>query len=288
MAITELRIAALSRLIDAAAEQESQVKSRAAMQLASGLEVDRATIELGRLQQHLRAAESDLSDERAACSNSTGRPCERFVSPEQASRYLDNWVDIDLESLLSRAKIANRPDIKALASAADAARHSQAFFRRQKIPDPTVRLGYVHDAFWVSGAQPNSLEVSLSLPVPMFDWGQAGVHSAGMEAEGYATERQSVLQTTTAIVPSLIERLKAQRERRRTLITELIPRAKAVLDDVVRAYDTKLLSMGDVIQARRALLELTLEEIDGLADAYAAVLGLRAQIALSENEGCTP
>jgi hypothetical protein len=46
--------------------------------------------------------------------------------------------------------------------------------------------------------------------------------------------------------------------------------------------------MGDVIQARRALLELTLEEIDGLADAYAAVLGLRAQIALSENEGCTP
>lgn len=288
MAVTELRIAALTRLLEAATEQERQVQARAAMQLASGLEVDRAAIERGRLEQQLRAAESDLSEQRAACSASTGLYCARFPTPEQATGFLGNWVNVNLEVLLSHASAEQRPDVKALASSAEAARHAQTFYRRQKIPDPTVRVGYVHDQFWVSGAQPNALELTVTVPIPLFDWGQAGARSAGAEADGYTAERQSILRTTNAVLPALSERLEAQRERRKTLVTELIPRAQAVLNDVVRAYDTKLLSMNDVIQARRALLELMLEEIDGLTDAYSAVLGLRAQIALSDNEGCTP
>jgi cobalt-zinc-cadmium efflux system outer membrane protein len=256
------------------------------MQVASGLEVDRAAIERGRLEQQLRAAESDLSEQRAFCSAKTGLICERFSSPEQASAYLENWISIDLDSTLKHASVNTRPDVRALAEATVAARHSQTYFRRQKIPDPTVRLGYVHDQFWVSGAQPNALELTVSLPLPLFDWGQAQARSAGATADGYDAERQALLRATEAILPPLRERLTAQRERRTTLSTELIPRAQAVLNDVVSAYDTKLLSMNDVIQARRALLDLILESIDGLADAYAAALGVRAQVALSEKEGC--
>lgn len=286
MAITELRIAALGRLLDAAHEQERQVEMRLKMQLASGLELDRVAIERGRLEQQLHRAESDLSAEQAACSATTGQYCERFESDRSAQNYLEKWVNLDETQLLQRAGGFERPDAKALANAAQAAKHQRTYYARQKIPDVTLRVGFTHDQFEISGNQPSSIDLTAQLPLPMFDWGQAGVRSATAAADGYSAERRALLKSTQAIIPALVERLRAQRSRRKNLLEVLIPRAQAVVADVVRAYDTRLLSMNDVIQARRALLDLVLDEVDGLADAYAAALGLRAQVALTDNEGC--
>jgi cobalt-zinc-cadmium efflux system outer membrane protein len=286
LAITELRIEAFRRLLEAAKDQEHQVQLRAKQQVASGLEVDRAAIERGRLEQQLRAFESDLSEQRAACSVRTGLVCERFATAQEATKFLENWVNVDLDAMLKLTTKYERPDIRTLSEATIAARHNQTYFERQRIPDPTVRLGYIHDQFWISGAQPNALELSVAVPMPIFDWGQASSRAARAAAESFDAERSALLQTSQAVLPSLRERLIAQRMRRASLTEELIPRAQSVLNDVVSAYETKLLSMNDVIQARRALLELILESIDGLSDAYAAVLGVRAQVAMSEKEGC--
>jgi cobalt-zinc-cadmium efflux system outer membrane protein len=287
MAAAELRIDALRQQVQAAEEQERQVAARLSQQLASGLELDRAAIERGRFEQQVFAAESALNEQRAVCSATTGLTCIPFANAAEAKEYLEKWVNVAVDDLIEHMSRIERPEMASLASAEAASRHAETYYSRQKIPDPTIRVGYVHDQFWVSGAQPNSLELTVSLPLPAFDYGQAGSRSARYSAEGYQAERASMRRVTEAVVPALKERLQSQRARRKNLVEVLIPRARAVVSDVLRSYDTRLLSMNDVIQARRALLDLLLGEVDGLADAYSAVLGLRAQIAVSEDEGCT-
>ncbi|HEY5957999.1 MAG TPA: TolC family protein [Polyangiaceae bacterium] len=286
MAAVELRMAALGQLVDAASEQERTVAAREKMQLASGLEVDRASIERGRLHQQLQAAQSDLAEQKAACAIMVGRPCQSFPNEVESRQFLESWSAPDPRTRAASMRLEQRPDLLALADAERAALHQQTYYRRQAIPDPTVRLGYIRDQFEVSGAQPSSLELSVSMPVPLFDHGQVGARAAGLTAEGYAAERRARTQVTEAVLPALIDRWSAQQHRRQQLLDELIPKAKSALHSVERAYETRLLSISDVIQARRTLLDLLLDEVDGLADAYSASLSVRSHLADRNMEGC--
>jgi outer membrane protein, heavy metal efflux system len=286
MARVELRVAALSSLVDAAAEQQRTVEARERMQMASGLEVDRAFIERGRLEQQLRTAECDLAEQEAECSAMVGRPCRSFENDLEARRFLESWSAVDPRARPATADLDKRPDLRALAASERAAMHEQTYYRRHSIPDPTVRVGYIHDQFVISGSQPSSLELTLAFPVPLFDWGQAGARAAGAAADGFAAERRARSQTTQAVLPALVDRWAAQRKRRQQLLEVLIPKAQAALSSVERAYETRLLSISDVIQARRTLLDLLLEDVDGLADAYSASLSVRMHLAERTNEGC--
>jgi outer membrane protein, heavy metal efflux system len=286
MAEVELRIAALSSLVDAAKEHEHNIETRERQQWASGLEVDRATIERGRLEQETKDAQFDLAQLQSQCAIMVGRPCESFTTDSEARHYLEAWSALDPTQRHTRIPLDHRPDLLALLAEERAANHQQTFYRRMALPDPTVRVGFVHDQFEISGNQPSSLELTLMFPVPMFDWGQAGVRAAGAAAEGFAAERHSRAQLSEAVLPSLVERWAAQRLRRQQLLEVLIPKAQAALNSVERAYETRLLSITDVIQARRTLLELLLAEIEGLSDAYAASLSVRTHLAERSNEGC--
>lgn len=287
MAQVELRIAALTRLVDAAKEHERNIEARERQQWASGLEVDRASIERGRLEQQLKAAQFDLALQQSECTTTVGRPCDRFVSDGEARQYLESWAAPDLSAVRTKLAVDRRPDLLALLADERAASHLQTYHRRMALPDLTVRVGFIRDQFVVSGNQASSLELTLALPIPIFDRGQAGVRAAVAAAEGYARERRAREQQTEAVLPSLLERWAGQRQRRQQLLEVLIPKAQSVLGSVERAYQTGLLSVADVIQARRALLELMIEEIDGLADAYTASLSVRMHLAERNNEGCT-
>jgi outer membrane protein, heavy metal efflux system len=286
MARVELRVAALSSLVDAAAEQLRTVEARERMQMASGLEVDRAFIERGRLEQQLKTAECDLAEQEAECSAVVGRPCKSFADHVEARRFLESWSATDPRERTAVTNLDQRPDLRALAASERAAMHEQTYYRRHSIPDPTLRFGYIYDQFVISGSQPSSLELTLALPVPLFDWGQAGARAAGAAADGFAAERRARSRTTEAVLPALVERWGAQRRRRQQLLEVLIPKAQAALNSVERAYETRLLSISDVIQARRTLLDLLLEDVDGLADAYSASLSVRTHLAEHSNEGC--
>jgi outer membrane protein, heavy metal efflux system len=286
MAEVELRIAALSSLVEAAREHERSIAVRERQQWASGLEVDRSTIERGRLEQQKKDAQFDVDLLEAECATMVGRPCESFGNDAEARQYLETWSATDPNQRHSGTPIRQRPDLMALQADERAANHQQTYYRRLALPDPTIRVGFIHDQFVISGNQASSLELTVAFPLPMFDWGQAGVRAAGVAAEGFAAERHARAKLSEAVLPSLVERWAAQRQRRRQLIDELIPKAQAVLASVERAYETRLLSVTDVIQARRTLLDLLLEEIEGLADAYAASLGVRMHLAERNNEGC--
>ena len=54
-------------------------------------------------------------------------------------------------------------------------------------------------------------------------------------------------------------------------------RARAVVDDLERAANSRLLPFTDVIQARRTLDELLIEEADSYSDAFQTAVDLMAE-----------
>ena len=71
--------------------------------------------------------------------------------------------------------------------------------------------------------------------------------------------------------------LEQQRARQREISEQVLPRARDIVDQLERAVESRLVPISDLLQARRTLDELLLEEADSYADAFAALLALIAE-----------
>lgn len=267
----------LTHLGDLEREDEralSLAEARFAAGAANELDVDRLKIELSRTRQQRLATGAALEEALAACAAGAGMRCERFASEAEARAFLAAWT----LAAAPAADLGQRPDLVALDAYREAAEAEGRLAERQKIPDPTVRLAYTHDRFLESGNHMNSLDLSVSLPLPVFDRGQAQAQAASARRTNYAMERALRLTAAEARLPLLVERLSAQRQRQAMLAEDVIPRARKVLEDVARATEARLLGLADLIQARRALGDLLLEEVDSHQDAFASSLELLAEL----------
>ncbi|MEO7112091.1 MAG: hypothetical protein ABI183_16730, partial [Polyangiaceae bacterium] len=79
---------------------------------------------------------------------------------------------------------------------------------------------------------------------------------------------------TQARVPALLDRLDAQRKRELKLTNDALPNAISVLRDVEQTETKQLVPITELIQARRAVSELVLEQVDSYSDAFSAALEL--------------
>lgn len=274
LAVVTLRSEGIRNSLEDAERAVHVAESRLASGFGSPLDVDRLRIELSRSEQLLRSAESDATALIAACAGLVAHPCEGFRDSGEARRFLVAWLGT---RETTREALARRPDLEALAAEARAARAEERLGRAARLPDPTIRLGYLHDRFLASGAQMNSLNVSVGFPLPLFDRGQALVDAARARQARYAAERQRRIVASEARITALSRRVEAQRARQRVLSEELLPRAQAVLDTLEKAAETRLVSLADVIQARRTMSELLIEEADSYADAFSASIALIAE-----------
>ena len=86
----------------------------------------------------------------------------------------------DLGRLTSRA-LERRPDLRAAGAARVQADAQLASAERDALPDITVGANYTHSDFTVSGDNPNTLALTLSLPLPVFDRNQANIGRAHLD-----------------------------------------------------------------------------------------------------------
>lgn len=251
--------------------------ARARVDAGSGtpLEVDRLEIELSRVEQQILSAESDLGVALAVCANFVGTTCAPFPSTGEALTFLRGFT--------SRAgalpfEVDKRPDVRALDAARDAAVAEGKFARAQAIPDPTVRVGYTYDTFTVSGNQQNSLNLSLSIPLPIVDHGQALQAAADARESRAHSQRERLMAAAQARIAALRTVLERTQRRQQIIETQMLPRARAVLRDLERAVGGRLIPVTDLIQARRTLGELLLEESDAFGDAFRAAVELMGEL----------
>ncbi|HET6279963.1 MAG TPA: TolC family protein [Polyangia bacterium] len=268
-----IRGAVLQRLVGDSAEGLRLQRARAQRGDVAGLDVDRLEVEHLRLQSSVAEAASVREAAIARCTQLLGLPCPRFGNDADAQRFLSR---ADLPTPTPEV-LDQRPDIQALADREAQANAEHQLATRQKIPDPTLSLGYQRDQFVAAGNQGNSVNVAVSIPLPMFDRGQVAAARADRARELATSTRMTLLANAAAVVDLARKRIVILMQRASTLDAEAIPRARGVFERMEAAARRGGAALQDVLLARRALEELQLDRVTIAAERFRAIVdGRRA------------
>ncbi len=251
------RIAQLTDLVADAARLSAVQRARAEKGDTALLDADRAKLEEQKLQTALREQQARLLANLRACSLVAGLPCEPFADVASTTAWLNR-----LRGQYPVEAVEQRPDVLSLTASAQSARAAQSLAKAHAIPDPTVRIGYVRDQFVVSGNQQNSLFVGLSVPLPLFDHGQADAAAAAVAAEAASRARQELVRIGRDAAQRFGAEAASLEARREQLTKETLPLARSVVERLDSAVQRGGADIQDLLLARRTLGELLLEAAD--------------------------
>jgi cobalt-zinc-cadmium efflux system outer membrane protein len=256
IAAAQSRIAELQTVADDAHHMTIIQKARADRGEAVPLDADRTLLEEEKLRSAVGVEQEHMLAELRACTELMGIPCEPFGTADQAISFLERTV------AAPSVRLEDRPDVMSLQAQEESARALQTLSERKAIPDPTLRLGYVRDQFVTSGNQQNSLFVGLSIPLTIFDHGQADAKAAAAAADAAARSRERTLQSAQVSLQRIIETQKSLETRRTQLRDHALPLARDVVSRLDQALARGGIPVQDLIFARRTLAELLIDARD--------------------------
>lgn len=262
VAATQVRIAALGDLAGDARRLTDLQRARASHGDTPGVDTDRAALEAQKYAGTLRDEQQKLGDALVACGRVAGVACRAFGDAAQASAFLARAVAVDAASFDAR------PDIRSLAAQSESAQASLELARNKRIPDPTFRLGYVYDQFVLAGNQRNSLFAGVSVPLPVFDHGQADAMAAAASSDAASRAAGLLRAQAERDADALGAQARAVEERRRVLQDTTLPLARQVVDTLEKTLARGGTSLVDLLLARRSLGELLLDDADTRLTAF--------------------
>jgi cobalt-zinc-cadmium efflux system outer membrane protein len=118
----------------------------------------------------------------------------------------------------------------------------------------------------------NALVFEVSLPLPVFDR-SAGAVAAAREREAQAEDEAEAAraQARRALADAYV-RLREARATADALADTVLPDARRTIDDSVDAFKKGILAAGELLLARRALIEIERERLDALERFHLAVI----------------
>ncbi len=267
----------LARSLGAAAAAELRIHTLAAPTKDAKPDNPRLELEQIRLGEARLAAEGERASALGECSRLVGLRCGAFTSPEQARSFLQGWIDGKVDGTqVARQDVESRWEVRGLDAEIAAQKEATGLAQAQLWPDLTLSVGYMHDRFTSAGHNMNAFNVGVSLPLPVFDRGQAAAQGARAAAHRLQEERERAIAGAHERIALLREALATQAKRRALITNELLPRALGVAAELEKTVSPA--SVGDVIVARRTLIELTLAETDSQHAAFAATLDLLSEL----------
>jgi outer membrane protein, heavy metal efflux system len=286
--VAQLRVVGLHEEVTDQQDALALTKSRVKAGFGALLEVDRLEIELDRLQQQEAAATADMEASLAACAALLRMPCTPFTDVASVRTFMRRWDEAALLQVPRPDRPASavelRPDVLALDASGRAANEDLVLARARAIPDPVVRIGVTRDAYFDGGGLPLSAALSVSLPLPIFDSGQAMKTSAALRIAAVRDQRQLLLGHAQERMTTLIDTLNNRTARRNAIESVVLPKAQRVIDSLAKSAAERLIPLNDVIQARRTYAELLLQEADSYSDAFEASLALLEETVLDLNQ----
>jgi cobalt-zinc-cadmium efflux system outer membrane protein len=197
-----------------------------------------------------------LAESLRACTELVGARCLPFGDRGRASAWLERTFEV------TSADVAQRPDVRSLEATQKSAEAAQLLAERHWAPDPTLRVGYVHDRFTISGNQQNSLYVGLSFPLPVFDHGQADAAAAGVAASAAARARDRLVLVASSQLARVEAELSSIEARQRRLRQHSLPLAQSVVERLNAAVTRGAAPIQELLLARRTYAELLLTAND--------------------------
>jgi outer membrane protein, heavy metal efflux system len=205
-------------------------------------------------------------------------PGQRLQEPDARPSY-------DLPAL-TQAAFEHRPDLRATAAAQKLATAQLSAAHREAYPDLSLGVAYTHDDFTISGDNPNTLGLSLSLPVPLFDRNQAGVGRARLDIRRAENDAQRLRLQVEHEVAEAVR--KAARSQTLLAVFEgqpgekagsgtaaptatgdkggMLSRAETALRVAEKSYKAGAISLLELLEAQRTYLDTRAQYLRALYD----------------------
>jgi cobalt-zinc-cadmium efflux system outer membrane protein len=266
------RKAALTEELDTARQIVDLQRVRVERGDLSGIDFDRLQLDAQTLQADLAQANADLDESLATCDSVLFAPCDAGTADldEVAGllRAAPTALPPDWE-----ARLADRPDLQALDAERLASAQDAELARNRRIPDPVLSVGYTRDRFLLSGDNPRTLAVGVTIPLPTFDRGQHDAARALAEGRELAETQAAETARARAAIDGLRRREALLAASLDALSGDALARASTILTSTSDAVNQGELSTTDLLLARRARADLTFKVMD-----------LRLQLFLVKNE----
>jgi cobalt-zinc-cadmium efflux system outer membrane protein len=191
-----------------------------------------------------------------------------FSSPSELGMGLllqsDTRPTFDAKALIAQA-MERRPDLRAARAARVQAEAALGAAERESYPDISLGAGYTHSDFTVSGDNPNTLALSLSMPLPLFDRNQANVGRARLDIRRADNDIERLrIQIGHEVVEAV---RKAQRSQtlldvfegtpadNRERSSGMVAKAETALHVAEKSYQAGAISLLEFLEAQRTYLD---------------------------------
>ncbi len=268
------RYKTLDESLQAARQSADIARGRLEHQALAGVDYDRLLLDLSLLEADATRTRAEADGALQSCAAVLLAPCD-LGGAEVA--------DLDvLSSGPAPATLEQRSDIAALRLEGEAARKDATLASRRAIPDVTLRVGYTHSQFTISGDNANALSVTAALPLPLFDRGQHDKAKALARAEELEHTARAFLRESRGEAGALGSRERALSQTLATLEKDTLPRANSVLKSQEKGLAEGQLDMTDLLLARRQAIALRLQTIDLRFELFSVKNDLRRLLGLDD------
>lgn len=276
------RLGQLEENLRAAQEMLAVERTRRDQGDLSGNDYDRLILDTTLIELEMPRTRAELDDAAADLRAILGGAYES--APAEISA-LGSGANLALEGLDIDAALETRADHQAIALEVEAAHSDAELAHARAIPDPTFGVAYTHDRLTEAGNQPDTLQLSVGINVPIFDRGQHDARKADNVAFELVQTRLQSLRDAQSDAASLLSKKLALDGVLKRMEDEALPKSKQVLDVTSAAFNRGELKLTDVLLARRTHIDLTLKHMDlqfetfNVRNDLRRVLGLDADLA---------
>jgi cobalt-zinc-cadmium efflux system outer membrane protein len=234
-------------------------------------------VEEQQFQNEVLAAQADAEKAAEALAGFLGRDRGQTLlipkgSLETATR------EFDVSKLLAEA-LRNRPDLVALRHTRDAAQSKLQEEKANRIPNVDVGAGVTHSTASENSIAPspefNSVGLSLSLPIPLWNRNQAAIASAHYAAEQAEAQLQSAELKTEVQLRQAATAYRSAVERVGNYQSGILKDADALLDAKRLSYQRGQSSLLELLDAQRTDNEVRSSHNSALADRAKALIELQ-------------
>jgi cobalt-zinc-cadmium efflux system outer membrane protein len=246
----------------------------------SEAELRRVELEGLRYTNAVIDAELQLDLARQKLSGLMGLPSAADLAPEVVEVGEPRRA-YSIDQLVTRA-LEQRPDVRAAGSARRAAEAQLSAAKREAYPDITVGAGYTHSQFTIAGDNPDTLGLSLSLPLPVFDRNQANIGRSALDIR----RADNTLDRLQLVVRHEIAEAVRKADRSRTLLDVfdagggaapggMLQRAETSLQVAEKSYKAGAISLLELLDAQRTYLDVRGQYLRAVYDYRQATIDVR-------------
>ena len=217
-------------------------------------------------------SELDLSRQKLAALLAFGS--EREL-PGRAATPLAPRTPPQLDALVKRA-LETRPDLRAARKGVALYDSAIATAKREAYPDIAVGVSFTHSEFTVSGDNPNTVGLSVTVPLPIFDRNRAGIARAELDA----TRTQNEIARLELLVRHEVAE-SVRRIERANLVLDvyeaggMLSRADNALRVAENSFKAGAVSLLELLEAQRTYSETRARYLHAQFDHAIASIDLR-------------